>query len=189
MSLRKAARTLFAITVTGIATFVFVVVFLHLSQPDYDPRSQMMSELALGKSGDLLLVAFIGLSVAIGTTAVSLLKQGSPAFLTALLCLASACFLAAGIVTLSVSAESHVLFVAIGFIACGLSMYLLPRTSLAFSGLRCHIVSWGSCLVMSVATGAGGNLIMAGVAQRISPVALLLWLSYVAGTLALTKQP
>jgi len=52
-------RALSAITGIGVAVFVLVVLLLHLSQASYDPLSQFMSELALGRFGDLLLVAFL----------------------------------------------------------------------------------------------------------------------------------
>jgi hypothetical protein len=63
-------------------------------------------------------------------------------------------------------------------------MYLLPRTVVAFSGLHGYLASWGSALAMCGATGLGGNIILSGVAQRISVLALLFWLSFVAWRLA-----
>lgn len=182
--MRTLTRTLSAITGMGVAVFVLVVVLLHLLQPGYDPLSQLMSELALGHLGGLLVVAFLGLSVATAATAANVWKHKASFLLPPLLGIASASFLAAGAVTLAMSAQVHVLFVAVAFVACGLCMYLLPRVVPLFANLQCYLVSWGACLVMCIATGLGGNLILSGIAQRISALALLFWLSFVAWRLA-----
>ena len=106
----------------GVAVFVLVVLLLHLFQPGYDPLSQPMSELAFGRRGGLLVVAFLGLSAATAATAANVRRRSAPVFLTWLLGLAAASFLAAGIITLATSASIHVLFVAVAFVACGVSM-------------------------------------------------------------------
>lgn len=49
----------------GVATFVVVVVALHLVQPGYDPAQQLMSELALGPHGSAMILAFTGVGVAL----------------------------------------------------------------------------------------------------------------------------
>lgn len=165
-----------AITFVGIVVSLVVVVVLHLIQPAYDPRLQFVSELALGRFGDLLSLAFLGLSVATAAAAANLRGGNSPLLVPLLLALAAVCFLAAGIITLATSIQTHVLLVAAAFVACGLSMYLLPRTIAAFSGLRDYLASWGSGLAMCGATGLGGDVILSGVAQRISALALLFWL-------------
>lgn len=143
-----------------------------------------MSELALGRHGGLLLAAFLGLAMAVAAVAANLRGHNAPLFPVLLLALAAANFLAAGIITLALSVQIHVLLVAAAFIACGLGMYLLPRTVPEFAPLHCHVASWGSCLVMCAATGLGGDLILPGVAQRISALALLFWLSFTAWKLA-----
>lgn len=176
-------RAFSAITGVGVVVFLVVVLVLHLAQPGYDPLSQFVSELALGRFGDFLLLAFLGLSVATAATAANLRAGNSPLLVPLLLALASVCFLAAGIVTLATSVQTHVLLVAVAFVACGLSMYLLPRTIAAFSGLRGYLASWGSGLAMCVATGLDGNVILSGVAQRTSALALLFWLLFVAWSL------
>jgi hypothetical protein len=173
-------RTLSAITGVGVVAFLVVVFLLHLAQSRYDPLSQFVSELALGRFGDLLLVAFLGLSAATAATAANVRAHNSPIFVPLLLALAAACFLAAGIITLAMSVQTHVWLVAAAFVSCGLSMYLLPRTVAAFSGLHGYLASWGSGLAMCGATGLGGNILLSGVAQRISALALLFWLSFVA---------
>ncbi len=177
-------RTLSAITGVGVAAFLVVVLLLHLAQPGYDPLSQFISELALGRFGGLLVVAFFGLSASTAATAANLRLHNSPLLLPLLLAFAAACFLAAGIITLATSIQTHVLLMAAAFVSCGLSMYLVPRTVSAFSGPLGYVVSWGSGLVMCGATGLGGNVILSAVAQRMSALALLFWLSFVAWRLA-----
>jgi hypothetical protein len=176
-------RTLSAITGVGVILFIAVVLFLQRSQPQYNPFFQFISELVFGRFGDLLWLAFVGLSTAASATAVNLLACKSSVFLPLLLAIAGACFFAAGIITLATSIQIHVSLVAAGFVSCALGMYLLPRCVAAFSGIGAYLVSWGSGLAMCVATGLGNDTIPPGVAQRISAVALLFWLSFVAWSL------
>lgn len=180
----RLPRLLSAITGIGVVVFFVVVLLLHFIQPGYDPLVQFISELALGHFGDLLLLAFLGLSAATAATAANLRASSPPLILPLLLALAAASFLAAGIITLAVSIRIHVLLIAVAFVSCGLSMYLLPRTIAAFSTLGGYLASWGACLLMCGATGLGGSIILSGIAQRISALALLFWLSFVAWRLA-----
>lgn len=167
----------------GIAIFVGVVLLLHLAQPGYDPTSQFMSELALGSHGSFLLLAFMGIAIAVAATGFHLHANGSWLLLGFLL-VAAICFLAAGVITLAVSSQAHILLVALAFALCGLSMYLLPRVISVFSDFHGHLASWGACLLMCGSTGLGGSFLAVGVAQRISAVALLLWLLFVSWRLA-----
>ena len=105
-------RTLSAIGGAGVVVFLVVVLLLHLSQPGYDPLSQFVSELALGRFGGLLLIAFLGLSAATAATAANFRAHKAPLLLPFLLALAAACFLAAGIITLDMSVQIHVWLVA-----------------------------------------------------------------------------
>jgi hypothetical protein len=182
--MRIVGRTLSAIGGVGVVIFVIVVVLLHLLQPSYDPLSQLMSELALGRFGGLLVVAFLGLSISTAATAANIWRQNASFFLPFLLGFAAASFLGAGIITLAMSAQIHVLLIAVAFVACGLGMYLLPRVGSLFNRLHGYVISWGSLIVMCVATGLAGDLILPGIAQRISALALLFWLSFVAWKLA-----
>jgi hypothetical protein len=188
-TMKSHTRTLSAVTGIGIVTFIAVVVLLHWIQPRYDARLQFISELALGRLGDLLMVAFLGLSIATAATAVNLRACHSSLAVPSLLALAAVCFLVAGIITLGISVQTHVLLVATAFVACGLGMYLLPRTVSAFAGLGGYLASWGSGIVMCGATGLANSVISSGIAQRISALALLFWLSYVAWRLARGKEP
>src|SRR5881398_1531081 len=54
-----STRTLATATLAGLATFPVLVTVLHVVQRgSYDPASQAVSELALGRAGWLMAVAF-----------------------------------------------------------------------------------------------------------------------------------
>ena len=177
------SRTFSAITYAGVVIFVVVVALLQLAQPGYEPSTQFMSELALGNFGGFFFFAFLGLAAATAATAANIHTHNSAFPLVVMLGLAAACFLGAGMITLATSTQTHVLLVAAAFVLCGLCMYLLPLTIAAFSGVGNRIASWGSCAVMVTAT-ALGDIILPGIAQRLSAAALLFWLSLVAWCLA-----
>ncbi len=173
-----------------MAVFLAIVIALHLLQPGYDPRTQFMSELALGRFGGLLVGAFGGLAAALAAIAMGFHLHAFPLFLSLLLGGGALCFLLAGIITLALSSQVHIALVAIAFVLCGLAMYLLPRCNLAiFSDWRAYVLSWGSGLLMCGATGLGGNVLPEGIAQRLSAMALLFWLSFVAWRLARRNAP
>ena len=87
--------------------FVLIVVFLHVVQADYDPVHQLMSELALGRNGSLMLVAFLSLSLAV-FTALLILYSYSKNIAVSVLLFISACSLAlAGIFKLGAHTTVH----------------------------------------------------------------------------------
>lgn len=60
-----STRSLTGIALAGLATFTTIVVVLHLVQRGhYHPLSQAVSELALGRGGSLMAVAFVALGLA-----------------------------------------------------------------------------------------------------------------------------
>jgi hypothetical protein len=176
------SRRLAAATCLGVAVFLLVVLVLHVIQPDYEPRTQFMSELALGLGGAWMLLAFVGLSLAAAATALNLQMHAKSWVLSGLLALAAVLFLATGVVTLAVSPLAHLAFIASAFIASGTAMYLLPRVGTA--KIEDYLCSWGCGLVMCGAIAQGDRLIQSGIAQRIAAAALLIWFLYVARKLA-----
>ncbi|MDR0716960.1 MAG: DUF998 domain-containing protein [Azoarcus sp.] len=181
-------RMLAAAACCGVAIFLLTVLALHVAQPGHDPRAQFMSELALGPWGEWMILAFAGLGLAAAATGLSIHARAAsrvlPRLPGILLALAAILFLAAGFVTLAVSAQAHIVFIAGAFIACGVAMYLLPRVVAVFAGPGGYVFSWGSGLVMCGAVALGDRLIPPGVSQRIAACALLFWLLYVARKLA-----
>ncbi len=179
----RQRRTRLAV-ITGVALFLGVVLALTLAQPGYDAQNQLMSELALGRHGQFLVIAFLALAAAAGAVSLSLLSHGAPAAVGLLPAMAGAAFAGAGLVSLGSSIETHVFFVAAAFILCGLSMCLLPMKVGAFSGWRYRAVCWGACAAMLFATALGGIALSAGVAQRLAALTLLAWLVLVAWRLS-----
>jgi len=60
------------VTIYSLSVFIFIVAGLHLMQTHYDPVHQLMSELALGQYGFLMLFAFLAFSLALFSTQQSL---------------------------------------------------------------------------------------------------------------------
>lgn len=180
---QRRAR-LAAMTAAGVALFLAVVLALHLVQPGYDAQNQLMSELALGKHGQFLLIAFLGLAAATAAVSLSLFAHGSPVAIGTLPALAAASFVGAGLVSLGSSIEIHVFFVAIAFILCGLSMCLLPMKVDAFSDLHSRAMCWGCFAAMLFSAALGGVVLSTGVAQRLAALMLLTWLVLVARRLS-----
>ena len=75
--------------------FVATVVPLHWLQPGYDARHQLMSELALGRYGETMLVAFAGLALAMLGAFLS--RAAGPPAVRWLLAAAALFFLLAGV--------------------------------------------------------------------------------------------
>lgn len=181
-------RVLAHIPWVGAAIFVLVSIALHLATPGYDPRDRFMSELALGPQGRWMLLAFIGISAATGSTASNLYLHGARRLLYFLLSAASLCFLGAGVITLADSIRAHVWLVAGAFFSTGMAMYLLPRAVARFADARAKAVSWGLLGVMCATTGLGGTVLPDGVAQRIAAGALVAWIIFVGFRLS-GRQP
>ena len=75
---------------SGVLIYIGVTFVLTGAQPDYDPIQQFMSELALGRRGGFMVVAFVGLATAVAATAAHLRAQAAPKLLTHTLALAAA---------------------------------------------------------------------------------------------------
>ena len=160
------------IAIAGALMFIAIVAGLQAAQNVYDPVQQLMSELALGPHGEIMLEAFLALAVSIAALAFGL--PGQNRLLKTALAVSALCFVVAGICPLGAATELHVAAVALGFIAAGLAMYLLPSAS-RFQGVPWRVASWGLLSAMGVAVVLGHALIPAGVSQRLAAAALLGW--------------
>lgn len=65
-----------AISITGAAVFLAIVSYLHLAQAGYDPAHQLMSELALGAHGGMMLFAFLAVAFALLALAIGFSGKG-----------------------------------------------------------------------------------------------------------------
>lgn len=168
------------ITYFGVIGFISIVIYLHKVQDNYDPSHQLMSELALGDNGDLMLYAFIMFSIAIAG-AIGILASSAASFSIILtMSVALISLLGAGIFKLGEFTSIHISLVAIAFISIGLAMYAVPRYVSSFKTRICQLMSWGLCVITVLFVSFGGLLIPIGIAQRLSALCILTWLIWLA---------
>jgi hypothetical protein len=173
----------------GVATFVAVVTVLHLLQRDYDPAHQLMSELAQGRYGGVMIVAFGGLAVSALGIQHSIGALGAPPALRMLLVAAALFFLAAGIFPLGETSEIHIAAIAGAFMLSVLSMYLFPAGSGNASALAPRPLSWSLAAGVAVSIALGLSVIPMGIAQRLAALFLLLWFAIVGWRMSRRVSP
>ncbi len=161
----------------GVAVFVVTVALLHMLQPGYDPANRLMSELALGRYGRAMIIAFSGLAIAVFGIQAALGSFGASPSLRVLLVAAALSFFAAGVFPLGAMPEVHVAAIAIAFVLSVLAMYLYPSGAGSAAVAAPRILSWSLAagIVASVALGTS-NLPM-GIAQRLAAACLVIWLT------------
>ena len=168
----------------GVATFVVVVTLLHALQRDYDPAHQLMSELAQGRHGGAMILAFGGLAVATIGIQHSIGALGASPALRMLLVAAALFFLAAGIFPLGETSEIHIAAIAGAFMLSVLSMYLFPAGSGNASTLAPRALSWPLAAGVAVSIALGLSVVPMGIAQRLAALFLLVWLAIVGWRLS-----
>jgi hypothetical protein len=166
-------------TMIGVAMFIIVVLMLQQIQSGYEPRHQLMSELALGQHGWAMFVAFLGLA-----TAVLGVQVGIAAFVGShgyrvLLGAAALFFLTAGIFPLGATSFIHISAITTGFVLSVLAMYLFPTSAGRASVAAPRAVSWSLAAGVAVSVALGDSVIPMGIAQRLAAACLLLWLGVV----------
>ena len=181
----KRHRHLLPVTAC-LLVFIATVAVLQMMQADYDARNQFISELALGRCGEWLRVAFATLAVALSIIANGLRCAKAPKWLTALPFAAAISFLAAGEITLSASADTHITLVAIAFVCCATAMYTLSRSTSILSGRFTRTISWSCTVILCGAIGLGSHCLDVGLAQRVAASALFCWLCLIAWRLDTT---
>lgn len=160
------------LSIAGAILFLMVVIPLHLLQKNYDPASQMMSELALGVHGGYMFGAFLALALAFTGLATGLHGALQPRFAAFLAGCTALAFAGAGFYRLDNAIEVHVALVATAFLLAGLLMYLLPSR---MPGIT-RMVSWGLMGLMVLAVLSGHLLLPMGIAQRLASACVLVWL-------------
>jgi hypothetical protein len=171
-------KTGITITLSGAAGFSGIAGYLHVIQAGYSPVHQLMSELASGRQGSLMLFAFLSLATSIAGAVRILSKLKAPVGTLLLLSFAGFSMAAAGIFTLSTAPTLHVVLIASSFILLCLVMYLVPRHIFA---LQKHKgICWGLCFGIAFSTALGGNILPIGIAQRLASGCLLVWLCWLA---------
>lgn len=164
------------ITLLGVVGFVGIVIYLHFVQVNYSPIHQLMSELALGQQGSLMLFAFLSLALSIASTVSILARCKAPLTILLLLSLASISMAGAGIFKLGAATSLHVGLVGLAFVLLGLAMYLVPLYVSSFQKIKS--ISWGLGIGMVMAIGLGNNFLPIGIGQRMATGCILLWLCW-----------
>jgi len=188
MSMRSNAVWGALTTLVGVMMFVTVVVLLHFVQIEYDPKAQLMSELALGRYGWAMIIAFFGLAIAVFGVQVAVApSRGSRAY-RALLVAAALSFLIAGIFPLGATSMVHIGAIGIAFVLSVLSMYLFPTSVGDASVAASRRVSWPLAAGVAVSVALGHSALPIGIGQRLAAACLLLWLGIVGWNLYRLRQ-
>ena len=168
----------------GISLFLVVVVTLHVVQAGYDPSTQLMSELALGRYGATMLMAFAGIAVALVAIQLAIAPLGASATLRALLALSAGFFLAAGIFPLGETSLIHIGAIAAAFVVCVLAIYLYPRLAGSAAALAPRGFSWTIAAAIAASVALGHALVPMGIGQRMAASFLIVWIGVVGWKLA-----
>lgn len=153
------------LSIIGAALFLMVVIPLHFMQLDYNPRFQLLSELALGEYGWMMLFAFIGLAFsAMGAGIITYHRAKFPSVIWGF---AALCFLGAGIFPLGKSDFLHITLIASAFVLSVLGMSIFARQSGKFS----YLLGVG----MTFSIFLGNSILDMGIAQRLAALCLLSW--------------
>jgi Protein of unknown function (DUF998) len=164
--------------------FVATVVPLHLLQSDYEPASQLMSELALGRHGWAMLVAFAGLALAAFGIQISIGIDGASRSLRGLLAAAALFFLAAGVFPLGATSEIHIAAIAIAFVLSVLAMYLYPADAGRAAAAAPRMLSWPLAAGVAASVALGHSFMPMGIGQRLAALCLLIWFAVLGWKLA-----
>ena len=162
----------------GVLGFLAVVVPLHFVQPGYDPRHQLMSELALGPHGSFMLIAFLLMATSLIAVAAIARGAGSAIALQLLFLAAAGAFVASGAFPLGPeTSDIHIGAIALAFVLSVLGMYLAPSGPLGTLAPR--ILSWPLAAGVALAVVLGHSVLPMGIGQRLAASCLLAWLAAV----------
>jgi Protein of unknown function (DUF998) len=170
----------------GVAMFVVTVVALHLLQPNYQPAQQLMSELALGRYGGAMILAFSGLALAVFGIQVAVAAAGASWGFRVLLLLASLLFVSSGVFPLGETSEIHIGAIAGAFVLSVLAMYLFPSSAGQASVLAPRALSWTLAAGVAASVFLGHSVLPMGIGQRLAAACLLLWLGILGWRLRAT---
>jgi hypothetical membrane protein len=167
------------LAITAAVGFAVVVSILHLLQPGYDLVHQLMSELALGEYGRVMLLAFLLIAASTFSLALGIAQLPRSASVQVVLAIAALAFLGAGVLPLGRASEWHIALIAVAFVAIVLAMYLLPSVAPAQFGGKAKGVSW--CLAGGTALSVflGHSILPIGVGQRLAAACVVAWLCYI----------
>ncbi len=175
------------VTFAGVTTFLAIVVSLHFLQPGYDPRYEPMSELARGRYGSTMFLAFLGLAAAVFGVQAAIGGYGAKRGYRFLLGVAALLFLLAGVFPLGAAIGIHVASIALAFVFSVLAMYLFPAGAGQASVAAPPAWSWTLAAGVAVSVALGQSVLPIGIGQRLAAGCLLLWLTILAWRLPRAK--
>lgn len=158
--------------IVGTALFLSVVIPLHFVQQGYNPRFQLLSELALGLYGWMMLFAFLGLALSAMGVGIISSRTHALNFLSVIWGLAALCFLGAGTFPLGKSDFLHISLIGSAFVLSVLGIYVLARQS---SKLVFRMQSYLLAVGMTLSVFLGNTVLDIGIAQRLATLCLLSW--------------
>lgn len=162
--------------VIGVFLFLCVVMTLQLIQTNYNPRYQLMSELALGTHGEWMLLAFIGLSSAAFGTQCLLWQQQSSILLQLIFGSVALCFLGSGVFPLGESDVMHIVLITFAFIGSVLGIVLFSTHKGKAITFMSPLLSLLLAIGITLSVFLGHTLLVdIGIAQRLAASCLLLW--------------
>jgi len=167
------------LSVIGSVIFIGVILFLYFIQPQQNFINQYMSELATGKYGNLMVVAFSGFAISVFSVSEILRMLGSPAILRGLFVIASIFFFGAGVINLELNAALHIVFIMIASVLILLGMILSPHFIVEFRHITYRAVSWGLGIIAVLISILNQYCIPAGIGQKITAGCILIWLIYI----------
>ncbi|NOQ36051.1 MAG: DUF998 domain-containing protein [Methylococcaceae bacterium] len=160
--------------------FISIVTALPFIQSDYSSTEQLMSELALGGYGFLMLFAFLAFAIAVFTAQQILATYDNNLALRTLLIIASCSLAGAGVFELGDYDALHIGLVALAFVLIVLAMYLVPRLIPVFQAPTPTIVCWSLGVATAIFVALGQDFIPMGIAQRLAAGCLFIWLLWLA---------
>ena len=183
--MNKARKISGLLIIFGVIGFILIVVYLQAIQKGYDPLEQQMSELALGKQGSLLILAFACLALSIFNVKIGLQPYQLPTFLNSIIIVASICMLGAGIFRIGVATNLHIALVSIAFILIVLVMYFLPNEGGEFGSSVNKVFSWSAGIGTAASIALGQNIVPLGIGQRAAALCMSVWLLWIGMRLVL----
>jgi len=147
-----------------------------------------MSELALGRFGSLMVLAFSSFAASVYALQIGLRQYQATVILRYFLIIAAFCLLGAGFFQIDTATDVHITLVSIAFVLIVLAMYLLPRNVPAFKTSVHIIISWTLGVGTAAFVALSQNILPMGIGQRGAALCILIWLVWIGKSLICNKK-
>jgi hypothetical protein len=171
------------LAISGPVTFFGIVLFLHFVNKQHNFMQQYMSELALGRYGSLMVIAFSCFAISVFSVSKIFRFLGSPAILRSLLLVAAVCILGAGLINLELGAMLHIVSIMIASLLILFTMILSPLYIAAFMDTIHRTVFWGLGTAVLLISILNQFCIPDGIGQRLTAGCIFLWLIWIGATM------